>query len=295
MSKKIPNDYIEKIIIDIKNIDIKNNDKILLDPELGYVKNIISGIINENNTRKTLIRSNIGYRLKKDALVREISILSEKLQKSINSNSLLDIKTGLNSIVLKYKELIDYITLHGDEKDKMIIKDLSDKLNGYIIEEEKYDLLYKKFAEFIIEFSKIELEYNKFLNGFGLNAEPLVSLISKVKSIILKSSNFLKYLNINEVKKLNDMLLNLEQILSILNSRSKGSTNSKNKKTTNLSFEEALDIFGLKKEELNIDSLKKSYRRQASKLHPDKNIGKDTNEEMSRLNQARDLLERYLE
>lgn len=256
---------------------------------------MISWIINGNNTKKTLIRSNIWYRLKKDALVREISILSEKLQKSINSNSLLDIKTWLNSIVLKYKELIDYVSLYWDEQDIMTIKNLSDKLNWYIIEEEKYDLLYKKFAEFIIEFSKIELEYNKFLNWFGLNAEPLVSLISKVKSIILKSSNFLKYLNINEVKKLNDMLLNLEQILSILNSRSKWSTNSKNKKTTNLSFEEALDIFWLKKEELNIDSLKKSYRRQASKLHPDKNIWKDTNEEMSRLNQARDLLERYLE
>jgi hypothetical protein len=290
MSKKIPDDYIEKIII-----NIKNNNKNFLDTKLGYVNSIVSQLIGENNTNKTLIKSSIWYILKRDALIRDISILSEKLKKALKANNLLDIKVCLNSIVLKYKELIDYITLHWDEQDKLTLKSLNDRLVWFIWEEEEYDILYKKFDEFMLEVLKIELEYDKFLNWYGLNTEPLVSLISKFKSIILKSSNFLKYLNNNEVEKLTNMQLNLEQILSILNSRNKWSSNSKNKKTTNLSFEEALDIFWLKKEELNIDSLKKSYRKQASKLHPDKNPWKDTNEEMSRLNQARDLLERYLE
>lgn len=258
------------------------------------VKSFVSWIIDENNTDKTIIRSNIWYRLKKDALVREISILSEKLQKAIKSNILLDIKTCLNSIVLKYKELIDYITLYWDEKDKMIIKDLNDRLVWFISEEAEYDLLYRKFAEFIIEFSKIESEYNNIINLKNINYDLLVNLISSLKNILLESSKFSKYLNNNEVEKLTNMQLNLEQILSILNSRNKSSNNSRNRINTKLSLNEALEILWIKESELNNDSLNKSYRRKASILHPDKNPWKDTNEEMSRLNQAKDLIEKHL-
>jgi len=64
-----------------------------------------------------------------------------------------------------------------------------------------------------------------------------------LKSIILKSNNFLRFLNKNEVDKLDNMILKVAQILFTYNSSKKSSNNSKNRTNTNLSFEEALDIF----------------------------------------------------
>lgn len=286
MSKEIPNDYIEKIII-----YIKNNDKILLDPELWYVKGIISWIINKKNNGNEKLSI---YKFKIKSLKEDIRALTVKHRTAILNNSLLDIKVCLNLLVTKYKELIDYVSLYWDEQDIMTIKNLSDKLNWYIIEEEKYDLLYKKFAEFILEVSNFEAEYKKNISWNNIDSESLIRLISKLKIIILKSNNFLIYLNKNGVKKLKDMLLRLEEFLLNNNSRNNSSSNSRNKKTTNLSFEEALVILWLTKEGLNLSTLKKSYRLKASKLHPDKNSWKNANEEMSLVNQARDLLEKHL-
>lgn len=265
INKIIPSD---KIFLDKKPV----TDNVISDYS-ELVRNLFDDFNHRSSPHNHIVVSRIE---------REFSELEWVYNISVQDNDLPFIHTTLNLLIDKLKELIDIIQLHGTQFDKNKLPELNTKLVTYIRSLDDLDLRFNAFTQLSQLIDDYKVKYKWFWRTKVFDKNLAKKLLQEAQDIIKCIKLLWKYINY-ELHYFEWVVNNLKEKMY--------QYDTKNSNLPKIDLEVALSIFWISKSELSETNLKKQYRRLASKLHPDKNPWQDTNEQMSRLNQARDFLQ----